>query len=105
MTVFLVYVQLKNADLDRTAEFGKEFVDIMTSLSGGKCTLAFRSSTFDTFGYFIKTPKHENQVRSALDTMQETRTGDSIMVMEVGKKFTAVGGSTAWTWLQHNLDQ
>ena len=102
MSVYLVYVQIKNPTFERFKNFATDFVPLMQRMSE-KSETAFRSTAFDNIGYFLKTNKAPAQIRSAINDLPTFLNGDTVMVVELGQKFDALGNSAAWTWLQHNL--
>ena len=99
MKRFLVFVELKsNSQPDAFATVAR----VVQGMSKSKCAMLHASAISGVMAVFVETDRAAAQIRSAIEGLECTGNQDVIFVMEVGQEFSAIGGSAAWTWLQHH---
>lgn len=99
---FLIVVRLSDDAAFGTAPVRTQAIldSIQPLARGTKVGLAFSSARGETFGIFLKTDRVAGQIRGAVETSKVIGQS-SIMVLELGDTFDAVGNSSGWRWLQH----
>lgn len=101
---YIVIIQFDKTDksLERLGQAATAVKQVIEQASGGEYEVAFTSADGKTMGFVMKSGKHPNIVRAALETNPGTRGQDSFLILELGEQFTGHGFSRAWTWLQHH---
>ena len=103
-TRYIVLVQFDKTDksLERLGQAATAVKRIIDQTSAGEYEVAFMSADGKTMGFVMKSGKHPNVIRVALETDPGTQGQDSFLVLELGEQFSGHGFSRAWTWLQHH---
>lgn len=103
---YLAVFSLGDACRDRLAAIMPSIQRILTAAADGKIELAFRSARGDEFGFYLRSRLHPQQIMARLQSPAREApfldNNDSLLVLEIGKDFSAFGRSRAWTWLQRN---
>lgn len=108
---FLTVIRLanENAKPSHLRSHGPLIKDIIEKYSNRDCQLVFTSPDGSTFGWLLNTTQPLGKLKAALygktkDTdISPLLNGDSFLGMELAKEFDGTGFSSAWSWLQHNL--
>jgi hypothetical protein len=112
---YLVHVELAAATVERVAEAGAAMVATLTEISRGEVCTAYRSMGHDLFGFFVKTTMAPPEIRAALDApnirnrgarglyqVSAFRSGDRVLIVDVGSDAISIGKDEAARWLQRN---
>lgn len=101
---YLVLFQIGGTEktLARIQQTAPGVKQALENVSGGDCQLVFASNDGGTFGFFIRSTLPTTMIRSTIETHGSTRSGDSMLVLEIGEKFAGIGFSRGWNWLQHH---
>ncbi len=89
--------------------------EILERISGGDCLFAYASSDAGTFGFLVKTRMSARKICGKLESPGEgdgyfklakdngsvLRTGDKVLIVEIGEDFWSLGLGKVSTWLQH----
>lgn len=108
---YFVHVELALATADRVAEAAASVAGTLHVLSQGDMVAAHRSLGRDQFGFFVKTKMKAAQIRAALNaptgpanlaTLSAFRSGDRVLIVEVGSDAVDIGKGNAVRWLQNH---
>lgn len=101
---YIVLIQFDKTDdsLERLGEAATGIKNVIEQVSKDEYDVAFTSADGKTMGFVMKSGKHPNVIRAALETNEGTRRGDSFLVLELGEQMGGIGFSRCLTWLQHH---
>lgn len=108
--VLLVVIRLSNENSNTThlREIAPLVKSIIEKNSNKECQLAYTDKDGYSFAWLLKTTSPARSLRNQLIGSDNNgrgcalRSGDNLIVFEVGKDYDGVGFSNAWTWLQHH---
>lgn len=109
--IYLAVIRLSAENSNRThvLEVAPLIKQIIEKNSNKECKLAFTDSDGYGFSYFLKTTSEAGYLRNLLCEKDNNgkgcalRSGDSLLILEIGDEFAGTGFSNAWTWLQHHM--
>lgn len=108
--IFLVVIRLSNENSSKShlLEIAPLVKSIIEKNSNKECQLAYTDKDGYSFAWLLKTTSPARSIRNQLLGSDNNgkgcalRSGDNLIVFEVGEEYDGVGFSNAWTWLQHH---
>lgn len=104
---YFVHIELAEGTITRIKEAGQAVSDILKSITKDKIVVAHRSINHDQFGFFVRTSMVARQIFAALNTprglnsVSALRSGDKVLVVNVGNDADGIEKHDAIRWLQH----